>query len=159
MALFKPGKRLTAQMLNEAFGIGVTDVQDAVSTTTSGGYTAALTGGQACGVAFVAPASGKVVIHYISVIINNTTGASTFVTPRVKTGSVIGSGTDVVAAADENSLSTATLATTVNTGPRYGGHITVTGLTVGSSYNVQLLHRVSAGTGTFSRKRLTVHMA
>lgn len=125
------------------------DTQNTSGTTTSTSYTATLTGGTACGKAFVAPPSGKVLI------INNcyffhSAASFAFCTIRLKTGASIGSGTDVIAAADAECLVTGGVSS-------QGRGRLVTGLTAGSSYNVQQMFRVdTSGTGTFVNKQLIV---
>lgn len=124
--------------------------QNTSGTTTSTTYTATLTGGTACGIAFVAPSSGKVTILNACALVNS--GAShTLCTVQVRTGSSIGSGSDVLAAADNNAVyinGTAEM--------RAGVAVPISGLTPGASYNVQQLFRVSGGTGTFVNKSLIV---
>lgn len=129
------------------------DTQATSGTTTSISYTATLTGGTACGVAFTAPASGKVLIYNKAYFYNSAAGTSfSFCTARVRTGASIGSGSDVLAAADtEANVTTHVAAQTVVR--------LLTGLTAGSAYNVQQLFRVDAGTGTFLNKHLIVQPA
>lgn len=144
---FGAGQRPTAAQLNDAMGVIQSDTQITNGTTTSTSYTATLTGGIACGIAFVAPASGKVEIKNESEI--NNTGGYSLCTIRVRTGAVIGSGADVVAVTDDNALFH-------NTNIRLSVFNTITGLTPGASYNVQQLFKVTAGTGTFGKKQLSV---
>lgn len=124
------------------------DTQDAIGTTGSTTYTATLTGGTACGLAFVAPASGNVIIHN-SLYWFNFGANNTFGTIRVRTGGSIGSGTDVLAASDVRGLITSA----VQSGTRSR---LVTGLTPGSTYNVQQMFRVDGNTGQYSAKDLIV---
>lgn len=141
------GEKATAARINEEIGVALSDTQLTSGTTTSTAFTATLTGGTACGVAFTAPPSGKVFVMNTMQV--GPSGGLALSTVRVRTGSSIGSGTDVVAASDDN---------TVLCGSDMRGTSTtlVTGLTAGSSYNVQQLFRVTAGTGTFQRKTLVV---
>lgn len=124
------------------------DLQDTSDTSTSTSYTTAdMT---PCGTAFVAPASGKVLVS-ISARLDNSGANSTYVSFRVGTGTSVGAGTEVVAAADAQSLEN------FNTNQFMGGRsFLVTGLTAGSDYNVQLMHRVSAGTGTLENRQVSV---
>lgn len=126
------------------------DTQDTSGTTTSVGYTAALTGGVTCTAVFVAPTSGRVQIAYGSQI-SNSGANNTFCSAEVRTGGVVGSGTVVSAAGDATALINASTSLV-----RFGGVLTLSGLTAGSTYNVQLMYRVSAGTGTYLRKHLAV---
>lgn len=150
---FFAGQNLTAAALNSAigFGTGAQDSQATSGTTTSTTYTATLTGGTACGLAFVAPASGKVLIANSMLLVQSTGSQIAYCTIRVRTGSSIGSGSDVVAAADNNSITAVAVFVT-----GIGRVIPVSGLTPGASYNVQQLFRVSANTGTYSGKSLSV---
>lgn len=150
MVLFYAGQRLTAAAVNDVLGVTEDDVQAAVGTTTSTSYTATLTGGTACSSTFVAPTSGKVVIHYDALMQNSGANFS-YSAPQVRTGSSIGSGTVVFGADDAYALTH-----NGTNALRYGGSAPVTGLTAGATYNIQLLHRVTAGTGTYSRKSIIV---
>lgn len=132
------------------FTTAVVDSQATSGTTTSTSYTATLTSGTACGVSFTAPTSGMVVIHNVCEMSNS--GANDNRCGwALKTGSVVGSGTSVTAADDARAIhSVGTSAI------RVGTSVLVTGLTAGSSYNVQQQFKVSAGTGTFVNKSLSV---
>lgn len=150
--MFFAGQRLTADLFNSTFRPTVKDNQATSGTTTSTTYTATLTGGTACGVAFVAPASGMVEIHNSMLIAQSTGSQIAYCTIRVRTGASIGSGSDVVpASTDLNAISGVTVLLA-----GIGRTITVSGLTPGSSYNVQQLFRVSANTGSFVGKELSV---
>lgn len=149
---FTAGEILTASKLNSEIGLSTNagDIQNTVGTTTSTTFTATLTGGTAVGVAFVAPASGAVIFHYNSLMTNSGANFS-YSSPQVRTGGTVGSGTIVLAVIDDYAL------THQGTNQdRYGGTKRLTGLSPGVTYNVQMLHRASAGTGTFSRKELIV---
>lgn len=124
------------------------DIQNTSGTTTSTTYTATLTGGTACGLAFVAPPSGRVFIHN-TVYFFNAGVDFCFCTIRLKTGAVIGSGTDTIAASDAECVATHEV-------QRQTATRLVTSLTPGNSYNVQQLFRVTGNTGTFLNKNLTV---
>lgn len=109
-------------------------------------------GGTVCGLTFVAPATGRVMVHIAAEIDNSSTQVS-LVSFRLGTGGSIGSGTEIVAAGDNTSIS--------NLGTnqvRLGAPYLVTGLVAGSTYNCQLMHRVSSGggTGSFARRVLIV---
>lgn len=126
------------------------DTQNTVGTTTSGTYTATLTGGTACGVVFVAPPSGKVTIFNNSGMLNS--GISyCFCAIQIRTGGSIGSGTLVLTASDDESIYFLG-----SNDIRHSMSRLMTGLTAGSTYNVQQLFRVTGGTGTFNRKHLVV---
>lgn len=127
------------------------DTEAASGTTTSTGYTATLTSGTACGVAFVAPASGKVLIHNSVAMFNSGAANVTYCTVRLCAGASIGAGTELMAAVDDNSVNhsgTSQMRASVT--------IPIFGLTPGASYNLQQFFKVAAGTGTFLHKVLIV---
>lgn len=126
------------------------DVQVASGTTISATKTSTLTGGTACGVSFIGPASGVVVIFNVCDVANSGANFS-MVTVRVRTGLTIGSGADVVADSDDEALYR------VGAGPeRQMVAMVVTGLTPGAAYNAQQRFQSGAGTATFFRKVLIV---
>lgn len=130
-----------------------TSTQNTAGTTTSGAFTATLTGGTACSLTFVAPASGKVDIYNTSQTTNS--GAATSICSfALREGGVVGSGTVVLAAGIPHAVySTGTGATraTVLT--------EITGLTPGATYNVRQEFAVTGNTGSFENKRLHVRPA
>lgn len=133
-----------------AVAAAVSDEQGTSGTTTSTTYTSTLTGGTACGVAFVAPTSGRVLIANSARMINS--GANqTYCGFIVRTGSTVGSGTSVVSEADARALLHTTTAFA-----RFSVTYLVNGLTAGASYNVQQSFRVAAGTGTYANKEIAV---
>jgi hypothetical protein len=107
-----------------------------------------------CGVSFVAPYSGRVIIHTVARVGNNTAGAGTEVAPVVRTDGVVGSGTTIVAASSDNAVRSA--GTTSTTQMRAGSPLLVPGLTPGDTYNVRLEHRVSGGIGTVGLRHVVV---
>lgn len=133
------------------------DKLTAMSTTSttesaggSSGSTVYVAVGATCGVTFVAPASGAVVIHFGSAGFNS--GANdNRTTVEVRLGITIGSGTVFLAAIDNNGV-----LFTGSVTYRIGSFVTVPGLTPGSTYNAQVLHRTSAGTGSWVQRSLTV---
>lgn len=140
------GDILTAASL----GTTVSSTQAVAGTTTSTTYTATLTGGTACAVAFTAPASGLVLILY-AVEAQSSTTNFTACTIRVGAGASLGAGTEIVAASDDNAVVIS--GTSSMTGCR---PYLLSGLASGSAYNVQQRFRVGAGTGTWTRKVLVV---
>lgn len=133
------------------FPAGVSDTQSTSGLTTSTSYTTILSGGTTCGVAFTAPTSGRVLVNNFAHLFN--AGANgTFCGWILRTGSSIGSGSTVTAADDARAIVNATASL-----EGFGSVHMVTGLTGGSSYNVQQAFKVSAGTGTFRNKHLTVY--
>jgi hypothetical protein len=147
------GQRLTAALLNGLFGTSASDSQPTQGTTTSTSYTATLTGGTACGVAFVAPASGKVTVHSSATLLNSTTGLS-YVSFEIRAGGSIGSGTLFLAASDANAVQH--VSTSVE---NQGKGIQVTGLVPGAVYNCRQMFKVgtAATTSTFNNKHLSVN--
>lgn len=126
----------------------ISDVQNAAGTTSSLTFVSALTGGVACGAAFVAPASGRVLVTSTSQL-GPGGGGLAMSSLRVRTGGTIGSGTDHVAVSDDNLLFCGNDA-------RSSLVLLVTGLTAGNTYNVQQMFRTTVGTATFQRKTLYV---
>lgn len=120
-----------------------------VNTTTSAAYTTA--GATLTGVVFVAPSTGRVLIHW-AVEAANSAGSFTLVSPQVATGDTVGAGTVVLAASDDNTARADTTAVVRSA----NFHPLSTGLTAGTVYNCALYHRVGAGTGTISRRRVLV---
>jgi hypothetical protein len=126
------------------------DQQNTLGTTTSTSYTATLTGGTACGLAFVAPPSGIVFVH--SVVDQTITAtAYGFSAIEVRTGGIIGAGGVFLAALDSNALRHAD--------PNFVRACVITpvvGLTPGSTYNVRLLHKAASGTLSTQNKILAL---
>jgi hypothetical protein len=112
----------------------------------TGGSTASTTYavvGATMGQSFVAPASGSVVIHFATAGFNSGANENKTVI-QVRAGGTVGVGA-IHHAANDNDMALFVGTATY----RIVGFIVVTGLTVGSTYNWQMLHRVSAGTGSW----------
>lgn len=155
MAIFTAGQTLTATALNNAFGganaAQVADQETDSGTVTSATYTADRTGtANEAGVAFVAPTTGKVLVH-INAGIFSSTGVFCLVSFEVRNGSTIGSGTVVTAAADAYALQSYE----VNEDHK-GATFQVSGLTAGNNYNAQLMYRTQSGTLTIDRPDIIV---
>jgi hypothetical protein len=119
-------------------------------TTTSASFTSTLTAANICGVSFTAPPSGKVVIMW-NVDQDNDGAGFVATSIAIRTGSTVGSGTSVLAAAF------ATSKIDYNGAQSRGAtYHTQTGLTAGTVYNVYLEHLTSTGTGTFQWRAVTV---
>lgn len=130
-----------------------TDTQDGLFTYDSGTFGVDADSGTyvTCGVAFLAPTSGKVKIDFAASLDHSGGTSSTEVCPVVRTGSTVGSGSTVVAASSANAVR--------NEGTsdrRYDSHIVVEGLTPGDAYNVRLEHRTSGADATVQRRIVTV---
>lgn len=137
------GDRLVARQTAHARNV-------TTGSTTSTGYIVSLTTAGTCGVAFVAPPSGKVTIWFHTAGFNS--GANDNKTAvRVGTGAVVGSGTEFYAATD-NDMILFTGATTYGS----SSFAEVSGLTPGNTYNACMAHRVGAGTGSFVFRSIKV---
>lgn len=150
---FAGGQRLTAALLNSVLGVTVGDTQDATGGRTSTTYAATLSAGTAAGVAFIAPASGAVIVHNTALMENTGTGRS-HCAPRIGTGGTIGGGTPFLVAADENSIAMQSGDATDDA--TISKPLLVTGLTPGATYNAQQQFRATAGTVTVTWRRLVV---
>lgn len=127
-----------------------TAVTSGVETTNQGPTSTTYAAGTLCGVAFVAPTTGRVLVEWRSFLDNS--GANfTLCTVEVREGSSIGSGNVVLPASDENALTMEG-----QNQFRMGMFVPVDGLTPGASYNVQLMHRVTGGTGTLDDREVLV---
>jgi hypothetical protein len=105
----------------------------------------------ACGVAFVAPTSGRTLILFRAFIDNNGANLSRLA-PVVRTGTTVGSGTSVFAASDVYAITN----TVGGDGVTDASFVLVPGLTPGTDYNVRLEHRATAGIGTITRRQVAV---
>jgi hypothetical protein len=130
----------------------VTTTQNTSGTTTSTSFTPTLTGGTTCSFTFVAPPSGIIIVHNTTNL-SNTLTSGVLMSFEIRIGAVIGSGTVFQAADDQNTNQSSGVA---GVGNRATVSTPVTGLTAGATYNIRQMFRVSAGTGTFISKRLTV---
>lgn len=120
-------------------------------TTASTAYTSVLAPAGICGVTFVAPQTGVVSID-VGAFFDNTLAASfTIASPQVRVGNVIGAGAIVVAASDD-------MAPYISgtDGLSISREFVITGLTPGTTYNAEILQRVTAGTGTYQRRTIMV---
>ncbi len=119
-------------------------------TTTSVTFTGTMTPAGLCGVAFIAPPSGNVTIHW-SVELKNSGANATGCSPAVRTDTVVGSGSPVLAASFDYAIRNDSVDFI-----RAGSTYLLTGLTPGNQYNVSLEQVVTAGTGTFARRAVQV---
>lgn len=148
---FLAGQKVSAADLNALSPpTSATAGSSGYANTASTSYTT-LTGDP--GVAFTAPASGKVDVHIRAAMVGEAAGIGAQASFIVRTGASVGSGTTVVAATDDNSISV--LGTD---DAEFGQSTLVTGLTPGNSYNVQMVYKRRGGSsnGGFSRRRITV---
>lgn len=129
----------------------VGDRDDSTLSVTSSTYGA---GATVCGVAFTASTTGRAQVFWQAYLDNTAVGGLTFASYRIGTGSVIGAGTEVIAAADPRSI----FIIGVNQ-ERRGASDLVTGLTPGATYNVQLMHRRDNNDGQIAWRQITVSPA
>lgn len=128
-----------------------TGSDDTLLTTTSTAYTETMTGGSPLGFTFVAPPSGAVMVHNSALADNSTTGRS-HQSWIIRNGAVVGSGTTFLDGDDRKSMASVGGDDVIATRSAY-----VSGLTVGSTYNIRQQFRVStASTGSFQFRELTV---
>jgi hypothetical protein len=154
LPVFTSGRKLRASELAAlvaAMNAPTVRAVDATSrTTTSTSYTGTLTAAGLCGVSFVAPQSGKVLIHWAARLGNGSSPNRADCSPAIRAGSTVGSGTSFQAAGDGTSITSIASA-------RIGASTVVTGLTPGDTYNVSLEQRsFSAGTTTVGDREVTV---
>lgn len=122
---------------------GVTTFNTNNPTTNSTTYTA-FTGGDILGVAFVAPPGGSVeiVVQGWLASFSATVGRRTFMSPQVREGSTINSGT-IVATASDDYAAIAQNSIVSAFDYRYVHHSRiVTGLTPGNAYNAVAMHKI-----------------
>lgn len=136
----------------EAKDTSVTD-----GTTTSTTFTNTLTTTGVFGIAFTAGMTGTVEVKWTLGGRNSTAGQYTVTSFEVRSGTGVGLGS-VVWAADEN-VAVATQSDSANHQLTHAGFGTVSGLTPGTSYNACIVYRVTANTGTYSRRRISVTTA
>jgi hypothetical protein len=123
-----------------------------VTTGSSGStsYITSLPTAGTCGVAFVAPPSGKVTVHFHTAGFGAGTGDMKTAI-QVGAGSTVGAGTVVYSPTDNDMV--------LYTGtPTYGigSFVEVSGLTPGDVYNACMAHRVSGGTGSWLFRSIKV---
>lgn len=113
--------------------------------------------GLGVGVAFKAPPSGNVDIKFSAQLIINTAGAGVTVAPHLRTGSVVGSGTDWAVADTTRCIEFGGPSTVAGDWYLGGSFRTMTGLTPGADYNVELRHRSNpAGNGDTNKHIVSV---
>lgn len=119
--------------------------------TTSTVYTTV--GATVLGVTIVVPLSGQVRCDF-GANTDNTAAGTEFIAPQLNSGSVIGAGAVLVPVTDDISALNATGDSITNTSFHY-----YTGLTPGTSVNAFLFHRVTANTGAFARRKVSLQQA
>lgn len=107
-----------------------------------------------CGVAFVAPTTGRVEIGWSGEGQNTTAASACELSPFIRTGATVGAGTTVLASVINNKLR---LVSSAANGINHAGMTMIqSGLTPGTTYNVRLDHRVSGNTGTWTYRKVSV---
>ena len=136
------------------------DTAFAGTTTDETGFTntSYAAGGTPVGVAFTAPASGKVAITFSAGFLQNINTFVTIVSCEVKTGGTVGSGT--LAGAGANGDRALLCGRAVNSGAvaqlQASRRVLYTGLTAGATYNVRMMHAVDGGSGTITYREVMV---
>lgn len=150
--VFAAGQRLTAQLLNDAFGAVESDTQNALANVSATSYTETFTTSNTpASRVFTAPTSGMVIVHNSAWLDNSSALARTYLGWVLRTGGTLGAGTTVLAADDHRAIHN--LSTDdITAGRAY----LVTGLTAGNSYNIRQAGRVTSGTGEFQDRHLIV---
>lgn len=143
------GDLLTASMLAR---LG-RDKQATAGTRTSTSY-GALTTGTACGLSFTVPPSATILVVNSLRGNQSTASQAAYCTFRIRAGSTVGSGTDIYVPGDAENL---TIDTVLLRGDSRTSVVTAAeGLVAGAVVNIQQEFRVSANTGTWQDKTLTV---
>ncbi|HEX5120366.1 MAG TPA: hypothetical protein VFW65_34725 [Pseudonocardiaceae bacterium] len=150
---FTAGTKVRASDLNDLADEGSATYEYANLSTTINNlavitFTAMLDGSSnSCGVAFVAPPSGQVVIRWGANIVSGTTSSTVLTGTAVRQGATIGSGTIVDDVADADCFE-------VNSTTRVPGQRErqVDGLTAGNSYNARISWRNSGSTTSTANK-------
>jgi len=123
------------------------DLQAVDATTTSTSYTGSLSGGLGASAVFVAQGSGSILLGNWGVSKNSGSGRD-WLSFEIRAGAVVGSGTVIVAANDNNA---GTKLGTVD--GLIGRSYWIPGFTPGSTYNVRQMFKVSSGTTVTYGKR------
>lgn len=154
---FPSGVRVRASDLTKLIPTAPVEGKDtsvADGTTTSLTYVNSLTTTGIRGVTFKATDSGRIEILWSCGGRNSVAGQFSISSVEVRAGTTIGSGA-VWFAGDENTA-VAPASDSAGHQTTHAGFVEVTGLTPGADYNASLIYRTSAGTATFSRRRISV---
>lgn len=136
------------------------DTAFAGSSTDESGFTNTTfaAGASPVGVAFTVPPSGKVAITFSAGFLQNINTFVTIISCEVKTGGTVGSGT--LAGAAANGDRALVCGRAVNSGAvaqmQASRRVLYTGLTVGATYNVRIMHAVDGGSGTITYREVMV---
>ena len=110
-------------------------------------------GASILGVTVVVPPSGQIRVDW-GANMDNTAVGTVYIAPQLNSGAVVGAGAVLVPVADTITAQNATGDSATGTSFHY-----YSGLTVGSSVNAFLQHRVSAGTGAYANRKISLQQA
>lgn len=126
-----------------------------LGTTTSTSFVTSLTTAGTCGVAFVAPPSGKVTVHLSTGGFHNTANSISRTGYRIGTGATVAAGTTFQAASLDHGMIAWPCANTAHD-YREGVTDVVSGLTPGDTYNACMAHLTTTGTASFNRRQIII---
>jgi len=148
---------VTEAVNNSAVAVPVVAPDGSVTdgTTTSTSFTNTLTTTGIQGSTFVAPASGVVLIAASTSARNSNAGGFCLVDFEVREGAVLGSGT-LTRASSENTAASHQSDSANQQSTCVVIPTPVTGLVAGTTYNASITYRVTANTGTFNRRKISI---
>ncbi|HET9889639.1 MAG TPA: hypothetical protein VFQ42_03985 [Mycobacterium sp.] len=142
------GQKLRASDLATPSASGI---QTDSGTVTSGTYVGTRTGtSNVAGVAFTAPNSGNIMVLWGGGL-SISGGGFVLVSFEIRTGNVVGSGTQWWAPSDNIQIQGESTTETSE-----ATFYPISGLTPGGSYNIRQMYRANTGTGTVNRPRISV---
>lgn len=127
------------------------DNSDAAFTNTSYSATSGTPTLPVCGVAFVAPISGRVKVTWRARFECKTNTSRAVVSADVATGGTPGSGSVISGGNDEDAIETsasASASTTTDTRIGAASYRMISGLTPGTTYNAYTVHKSFSATGS-----------
>lgn len=130
------------------------DFSDTDDSTTSTTYVSTGADAILVGTSFVVPASGKVKIDWSGECANSA-GSFTLISPQVAEGPTVDAGSTLLPASDTDTARADTTAVVRSTSFLVFDASDYA-VSPGTTLNVALYHRVGAGTGTISRRRVSV---
>jgi hypothetical protein len=147
------------ELMNPGAGVPVQDDESADFTTTTA-YPTFAAGSPVCGVAFVAPPSGRVFVTVTGYLSSPSNTRRGFLSYEMKTGSTIGSGSSVITPADSRAVVNSMAVT--SGGPSFlhaSFREMISGLTPGASYNARTMHAHQNGAINIWHRRILVEPA
>jgi hypothetical protein len=154
VAQIPPGATPTARQLSRATPAESKDVATTDGTTTSTTFVNSLTTTGVIGVSFVAGETGACQVAWMGSGRNSSAGNYAVSSFELRTGATLAAGT-LIQAADEFTA-VAHQSSTASQQITHCGFGNVFGLTAGATYNVVMAYRVTTGTGTWNRRRISV---